>query len=99
MAFNLRLPDFLRKARWKVKVRDRESREPPHVTIIRGTKAWRISLRTGEFMDDEPDPDEVPLELLEFVEDETTWQRLCAAWDELYPENPVAGDETRNDGD
>jgi hypothetical protein len=90
--FNLRLPDALRKARWKVKIRDKETREHPHVTIIRGTNAWRIDLRTGAFMDAKPDPDEVPSELVELIEDEETWSRLCDAWDQLYPSNPVSGD-------
>ncbi|MFO7906238.1 MAG: hypothetical protein R6U98_26510 [Pirellulaceae bacterium] len=92
MAFNLRLPDSLRKARWKVKVRDKETREPRHATIIRGTKAWRIDLRTGVFMDAEPDPSAVSGEIVELIKEEATWQRLCDEWDRLYPSNPVSGD-------
>jgi hypothetical protein len=90
MAYTLPLTAALKKARWKVKIRDKETREPPHVTIIRGTDAWRIDLRTGEFMDDEPDPDEIPEELMEFVLEEGTWQSLCDKWDEIYPDNPVS---------
>lgn len=93
MAFNLRLPDALRKARWKVKIRDKETREPPHLTIIRGTEAWRINLRTGEFMDARPDPSDVPGEIVELINEEATWRQLCEAWDEMYAENPVSGDD------
>jgi len=39
MAFALTLTTALKRARWKVKIRDKETREPPHVTILRGTKA------------------------------------------------------------
>jgi hypothetical protein len=93
MAFTLPLTAALKRARWKVKIRDKETREPPHVTIIRGTDAWRIDLRTGEFMDDSPDPSEVSEELIELIKSEATWQRLCDGWDRMYPDNPVAGEE------
>jgi hypothetical protein len=70
-----------------------ETREPPHVTVIRGTQAWRINLRDGEFMDAQPDPAEVPDTLIELVTEEETWQRLCDEWDRMYPDNPVSGSE------
>ena len=92
MAFTLPLPNALRRARWKVKIRDKEVREPPHVTIIRGTQAWRIDLRTGQFMDAQPDPSELPVQLMELITEEQTWQRLCNEWDRIYPNNPVSGD-------
>jgi len=93
MAFNLRLSAAFRAARWKVKIRDKETVEPPHATILRGTHAWRIDLRTGQFMDASPDPAEVPGELLEFIRAGETWQQLAAAWDQMYPNNPVFGTE------
>lgn len=93
MPFNLRLPDDLRKACWKVKIRDKETREPPHFTIIRGTVAWRIDLRTGEFMDANPDPSDVPKDLIGIIADEATWARLCEEWDSMYPDNPVSGED------
>ncbi len=76
MAFNLGLPDALRKARWKVKIRDKETREPPHATIIRGTEAWRINLRTGQFMDSKPDPSEVPSEIIDIITEGNTWRQI-----------------------
>jgi hypothetical protein len=90
MAFSLGLPPRLAK-QWAVKIRDRERVEPPHVTILRGRRAWRWDLRTGEFMDAEPDPDDVPEELLKEVRGK--WELLRARWDEMYPENPVHSEE------
>lgn len=90
MAYTLPLTAELKKKRWKAKIRDKETREPPHVTIIRGTDAWRIDLRTGAFMDDSPDPAEVPSDLIELVKIEETWRQLCDAWDQMYPNNPVS---------
>ncbi len=92
MAFNLRLPDAVRKARWKVKIRDKETREPPHLTIIRGTDAWRLNLRTGEFMDEKPDPSDVPNEIIDLINEEETWQQLCDEWDAMYPDNPLSSE-------
>ena len=94
VAFTFQLTAALRNARWKVKIRDKETREPPHVTIIRGTLAWRIDLRTGEFMDAIPDPVEVPAELNRLIREHDAWQQLCDAWDEMYPNNPVFHDDS-----
>jgi hypothetical protein len=96
--FELLLSAALRKARWKVKIREKESREPPHVTIIRGTYAWRINLRTGEFMDRQPDPADVPDEIIEYIKEDENWTLLCEQWDEKYPANPVHEPED-NDGE
>jgi hypothetical protein len=95
MPFSLSLTAALKNARWKVKIRDKETREPPHVTILRGTDAWRMNLRTGKFMDDSPEPSEVPGELIGLIKDTANWRRLCNEWDRMYPDNPVsdAGNE------
>ena len=87
--FDLPLSAALRKARWKVKIREKESREPPHVTILRGTRAWWINLRTGEFMDRQPDPADVPDEIIDHIKAEENWALLCEQWDKKYPANPV----------
>ena len=87
MAYALHMPDEWRSQGWKVKIRDDERNETPHVTFLRRRQAWRLSLRTGAFMDALPDPAQVPRELAGFV-----WsrrERLCRAWDGMYPENPV----------
>ena len=90
MAFRLQLPKRLQR-QWTVKIRDRERVEPPHVTILRRMQAWRLDLRTGEFLDRDPDPDEVPEELLVAIR--RRWSVLCKSWDELYPGNPVAPED------
>lgn len=101
MPVELKLPKSLSKARWKVKIQEKESREPPHVSILRGTDKWRINLRTGEFMDKKPKPSEVPDELLSLIHETETWEWICSQWDNKYPDNPVKHkeDEAENDGD
>ncbi len=95
MAFALPLSPPLPKQGWKVKIRDRERLEPPHVTIIRGTQTWRFSLRSGEFLDDDPDPREVPENLLSEIYQDL--ERLRFEWDQMYPENPVQAKEDDDD--
>ena len=95
MPVELSLSKKLKKAKWKVKIRDRERLEPPHVSIINGTNTWRISLRSGDFLNKVPDPDEVPEELLEYIRNGklsdtlTVWEWLCKKWDDKYPQNKV----------
>jgi Domain of unknown function (DUF4160) len=85
MAFSLPLPPRLKQ--WKVKIHDLERVEPPHVHILRKTESWRVDLRTGGFLDAEPDPAQVPADVREVIE--ANMQTLRAAWDSMYPENPV----------
>jgi hypothetical protein len=92
MPFELELPLKLSQGQWKVKIREKETREPPHATIIKRTRAWRINLRTGEFMDDVPDPSEVPSDLINHIKSEETWRLLQEEWDKKYPGNPVSGE-------
>ena len=94
MAISLKLPRRLRR-QWAIKIRDRECVEPPHVSILRGRRTWRIELRTHEFMDDEPDPAEVPKSILKTLDE--NWEFLCASWDAMYPENPVASTEDEDE--
>jgi hypothetical protein len=96
MAFNLKLSAALAKMRWKVKIRDKERVEDPHLTIICGTKTWRVCLRDGRFMDGGSWKD-VPESLREIVLDR--WEQLCAAWDQMYPHNPIRGNEGDDDDD
>ncbi len=91
MPVELRLPIGLRQARWKVKIQEKESREPPHVSILRGTSKWRINLRTGECMDRRPQLSDVPQDLIDILK--ANWDWLCQQWDAKYPDNPVMGDE------
>ena len=95
MAFNLKLPKSLAKMRWKVKIRDKERAEDPHVTIIRGPNVYRIRLRDEGFMDGGSWND-MPDALREIVR--ANWDRLCTAWDRMYPHMPVRGSKSGDDG-
>lgn len=76
-----------------MKIQDRETCEPPHLSILRGTDKWRLNLRTGQMMDSTPDPGDVPEELLRMLHEPANWRWAIDAWDEMYPDNPVASDE------
>jgi hypothetical protein len=95
MAFSLSLPATLVAQGWKAKIRDRERNEPPHVTVLHKTRAWRVDLRTGRFLDKEPDPNEVPKELLDELARQS--DLLRRTWDEMYAENPVESKEQSDD--
>jgi hypothetical protein len=87
MSFNLTLPNELKKEGWKVKIRDKERAEPPHVSIIKGLKTWRWGLRDQQFLDRNPHHREISEELLKYI---TANQRtLTTEWDKMYPHNPV----------
>jgi hypothetical protein len=87
MPYSLALSRRWSAERWKVKIRDKERVEPPHVSLIRGTRTWRLGLRSRSFLDKEPDPAEVPSELVQEIL--ASWDELIAEWDAMYPENPV----------
>jgi 2'-5' RNA ligase len=87
MAFALALPDEWAHQGWKVKIRDDERNETPHATFLRKRQAWRLSLRSGTFLDWHPDPAEVPAELVRHAWSKR--QALRRNWDAMYPENPV----------
>jgi len=44
-------------------------------------------------MENIPDPAEIPTELSNLIRLESNWRILCEAWDGMYPQNPVSGDE------
>jgi hypothetical protein len=91
MAFSLRLARKLVKQGWKVKIRDKERLEPPHVTILRFTRVWRLSLRDGTFLEEDDRWNQIHDEVRQAVENE--WETLRAEWDRLYPDNPVSAEE------
>ena len=95
MAFSLLLPANLKNQGWKVKIRDKEIREPPHVTILRKGRPWRWDLRERRFMDKTPVPSDVPEELLAEIHE--NYPSLCEEWDKMYPTNPIRGDHGGKD--
>lgn len=76
---------------WRLKIRDREVREPPHATLFGPQGQWRWDLRRQRFMDAHPDPRLVPDELVTRIR--LLHQHMVWAWDRLYPANPVGGEE------
>ncbi len=90
MAYEVELPGPLKKQGWKIKIRDRERVEPPHVTILRRTKSWRWGLREQDFLDDFPEPVDVPFELVEILKKKETRRHCIEQWDQMYPDNPVS---------
>ena len=94
MPFSLPLPTRARAEGWKVKIRDKERLEPPHITIMKKTKEWRQGLRDGEFM---VPPGGSWSDILDEVEEtifkEENWNTLKKEWNARYSENPVEEDE------
>lgn len=95
MAYELPLNEGIRKAGWNVKIRDRERLEPPHVTILCKRRAWRLCLRTKQFLDEGDSWRQITSEVRQAIE--ANWQALCQQWDALYPENPVPGESDEQD--
>lgn len=93
MPEQLRLPKQLSAEGWKVKIRDVERVEPPHATVIRGTRYWRWDLRSRGFMDRDPDPRDVPDALVRLLNSQR--DDLVRWWDSTFPGNLVdsRGDE------
>ena len=94
MAFSLLISANLKNQGWQVKIRDKEIRESPHVTILRKGKPWRWDLREHRFMDKTPAPSDVPEELMAQVRE--SYASLCNEWDKMYPNNPIRGDHGDN---
>jgi hypothetical protein len=87
MPYELPLPDNCRP--WKVKIFDNELLcEEPHVTIIFKTTRWRFSLRSQKFLDPQPYPGDVRVEIVKEIE--AHLEVLRHAWDARFPKNPVA---------
>ncbi len=87
MAISFPLPEPWDSQGWRLKIRDKERVEPPHVSLMRKTQTWRFNLRDGAFMDHHPDPAEVPKELMELLSQQI--ENYRTAWDAMYPKNPV----------
>ena len=96
MPYSLSLSKQLRQAGWKVKIHDLERLEPPHVTIYRKMRKWRLSLRTGEFLELDDKWSQIDEEVREAVEAE--WATLREEWDRIHADNPVRERED-DDGD
>jgi hypothetical protein len=87
MPYELPLPAALTP--WKVKILDNELLfEEPHVTIRFKAKHWRLSLRSGKFLDKTPSPSDVSPAVLATVQSKLEF--LGKEWDKRFPTNPVS---------
>jgi hypothetical protein len=98
MPFQLPLSRKLKAEGWKVKIREKERVEPPHVTIMHKAEEWRLGLRDRQLlMPPGGRLRDIDAEVMRIVDEH--WQRLKDAWDEKYPENPVSSAEDDEDGE
>jgi hypothetical protein len=88
MPFDLTLPKRCKSQGWKVKIRDKERVEPPHVTVMCHTKEWRISLRDRSFLIP-PGGNWRELDAGVQIALSDRWLLLQTEWDRMYPENPI----------
>jgi hypothetical protein len=91
MTYSLSMPRALKDQGWRVKIRNLDRSEEPHVTIMRKTMSWRYRIRNPGFMDRAPDPNLVPGEVIHHIT--AHLEELRREWDLRYPENPVASEE------
>jgi hypothetical protein len=89
MPYELSLPKKIKAQGWKVKIREKERVEPPHVTIIHKADEWRLGLRDRQLLVPPGgklnDIDPVVMRIID-----ENWEPLKEAWDAKYPENPVS---------
>lgn len=95
MSHDVKIPRRLAHQGWKVKIRENERNEPPHVSVLRKTDAWRDGLRERKFLDADPEPRRVDDSLVAFIE--LNVNDICKAWDAKYPENSVRSKENDDD--
>ncbi len=91
MPFDLELLLRLKRAGWKVKIYDFERLEPPHVTILFKTRAWRLSLRDGAFLDRGDKWSQIEEAVRAAVEE--AWEVLQQQWDQMHPDNPISSQD------
>jgi hypothetical protein len=98
MPFQLPLPRKLKAEGWKVKIREKERVEPPHITIMHKAEEWRLGLRDRQLL---VPPGgrlkDIDGEVMRIIDEQ--WRRLIEAWDEKYPENPVSSAEDKENGE
>jgi len=89
MPFELALPKSIKKSGWKVKIREKERCEPPHVTIFCRARIWRLSLRDSFFLIP-PGGKWQEIHPIVIAALKKNWLLLHAAWDAMYPSNPIS---------
>ena len=92
MPYSVPLNKSLRKAGWQAKIYDAEGPEEPHVSIFRRGRKWRVSLRTGQFLDDGDSWSQVDDAVRTAIESE--WTTLQSEWDKRHGHiNPISSEQ------
>lgn len=89
MAEEFKISKTLKSQGWKVKIRDKERTEDPHVSIMFKNKTWRLNLRDKTIMDTSPPAREIPADLLDEIKEDKAFNEIKDAWNKMYPENKV----------
>jgi len=93
MPFVLQLISALKQAGWKVEIHDSERLEPPHVTIYKKMRRWRLSLRDRAFLDQGDKWSQIDEAVKDALQDEKNWKLLKAEWNKIHDDNPVEIEE------
>jgi len=92
MPYQLKLLKRLKTERWKVRIHDAEGPEEPHVTIYRKARKWRLSLRTGKFLDPGDSWNQIDKGVRSTIEKK--WKQLCKEWDNRFKHfNPIKSND------
>src|SRR5271157_4578402 len=99
MPFQLPLPHPLTLEGWKVRIHDAENPyEEPHVTIYKKTRKWRLSLRSGLFLDRGDSWNDIHDAVREAIQDSTNWSLLQREWSNRHgSKNPVQLEEENHE--
>ena len=97
MPFVLQLLIALKQAGWKVKIHDSERFEPPHVTIYKKMRKWRLSLRDGTFLDKGDTWSQIDEAVKDAIQDKNNWKRLQSEWNTIHDDNPVDKEQEGDD--
>ena len=91
MPYELPLTEPWASQGWKAKIFDVEGPEEPHVTVRFRVRAWRISLRSGDFLNSDPPRRDVPDGVVSYVHEHLP--ALVTVWDRMQPHNLVRSPE------
>jgi len=99
MPYVFQLIQALRQAGWKVKIHDFERLEPPHVTIYKKMRKWRLSLREGTFLDRGDNWSQINATLKATILDENNWLLFKQEWNRMHGDNPIEIEVEQADDD
>lgn len=92
MPYPLKLRRSLTLAGWRVRIHDAEGPEEPHVTIYKKGRKWRLSLRTGEFLDAGDKWSQIDNDVRSAIRKK--WSTLRKEWNKRYGHfNPISSED------